>query len=445
VIFLTGKGIVIVGCQFGDEGKGKIVDFYCSNPYIKAVVRFNGGSNAGHTIVAENKKYALHLLPSGMIYGKPSLIGNGVVVNPHKLDQELEQFPEKKNILKIDPKSHLVLPLHIKLDAYQETVKKKGNIAAGTTKQGVGPCYADKASRIGIRWADIDVDEIFNAQMEYIYDYYSHLKETLKFPSLEEQKSELLNYYKKYKEHLVDVGDYIENMLLDSQNVLFEGAQATLLDIDHGVYPFSTSSTCLVSGASSGTGIGIKYLNKRIGVVKAYTSRVGEGPFISELDTSEDPGKYIQQVGAEFGTTTGRPRRVGWLDLVALKYAVRLNSLTGIAVTKLDIVGGLDIFKAVTKYITPTGEETRSLPPSVMKIKDYKPVYENFKGWGKLPKEEYESICKTSKENLPQLTRDFIAFLEGYLKIPVYLASFGPERELTIELIDLNQVLNSEI
>jgi adenylosuccinate synthase len=418
VIFLTGKGIVVVGCQFGDEGKGKIVDFYCSKPYINAVVRFNGGSNAGHTIVAENKKYALHLLPSGMIYGKTSLMGNGMVVNPRKLDEELKMFPKKVENLKIDPKSHLVLPLHIQLDAHQEQVKKQGNIAAGTTKQGVGPCYADKASRI-----------------------YDHLKDTLQIPSLNEQKEELLSYYDKYRKNFTDVGEYVENLILSDHNVLFEGAQATLLDIDHGVYPFSTSSTCLVSGASSGTGIGIKYLNERIGVVKAYTSRVGEGPFISELNASENPGKYIQQTGAEFGTTTGRPRRIGWLDLVSIKYSARLNSLTGLAITKLDIIGGLDVFKVVTKYLTHTGEETTSLPPSVMQIKNFKPIFKEFKGWGTFSKEEYSNICNRKVSEIPSLIKEFISFIETYLKVPVYIASFGPDRELTLELNNLETQL----
>ncbi|OLS25306.1 MAG: Adenylosuccinate synthetase [Candidatus Heimdallarchaeota archaeon LC_3] len=441
MIFLVGKGIVVIGMAYGDEGKGKIVDYYCSKHYIDAVVRFNGGSNAGHTIVAENKRYALHLLPSGMVYGKTSLIGNGVVVNPQKLEEELKQFPDKIKNLKIDPRSHIVLPIHVKLDSYQETTKKEGKTSAGTTKQGVGPCYSDKASRIGIRWADIEVDEIFQSQLNYIYKYYSHLKDILDLPPKDSLRNEIKNYYKKFEQNFVDGGEFLENILLNNRNILFEGAQSTLLDIDHGVYPFNTSSTCLVSGASSGTGIGIKYLNERIGVMKAYTSRVGEGPFVSELDTSENPGKYIQEIGAEYGTTTGRPRRVGWLDLVSMKYSVRLNSLTGLAITKLDVIGGLETFKVVVGYINDKGEDTKIIPPSVLKIKNYQSIYKEFEGWGILSKNQWLTICQKGKDSLPKSLLDFISFIEKYLKCPFYLLSFGPDRELTLELDNIESEL----
>ena len=441
-----GKGIVIVGCQFGDEGKGKVVDYYASKPSISAVVRFNGGSNTGHTVVTD-KTYALHLVPAGLIYGKPSFIGNGVVLNRDVLKKELELFSEKAiKFLKIDPRIHIVLPLHIALDGFQEEIKSAHKADAGTTKQGIGPTYGDKILRFGIRIADLDDEILVEQRLQQLYDYYNVIidkksQEKYSIPSLAEMKQELIQFRNELKPFIAEVGEELENFFLTGHNVLFEGAQATLLDIDHGIYPYGTSSTCIVAGASSGSGIGVQYLNERLGIVKAYTSRVGSGPFAGELSTADGPGKLIQQEGVERGTTTGRPRRVGWLDLVAIKYSARINGLTGICLTKVDIIGMLDTFNVITAYQLPNNKISTQFPPIISMVENYRPIFKTFKGWGKKSQEEWAKIIEQGSHSLPDELHVFIKFLEEYLHIPVYLISLGPKRSATLELVSLEQKL----
>ena len=441
-----GKGIVVVGCQFGDEGKGKVVDYYASKPFVSAVVRFNGGSNTGHTVVTD-KKYALHLVPAGLIYGKPSFIGNGVVLNRDVLKKELELFSEKAiKFLKIDPRIHIVLPLHIALDGFQEELKSTQKAAAGTTKQGIGPTYGDKILRFGIRVADLDDEILVDQRLQQLYNYYKAIidkesQEKLSIPSLAITKQALMQFRYELKPFVADISEELEKLFLNGHNVLFEGAQATLLDIDHGIYPYGTSSTCIVAGASSGSGIGVQFLNERLGIVKAYTSRVGSGPFAGELSTNDGPGKLIQQEGAERGTTTGRPRRVGWLDLVAIKYSVRVNGLTGICLTKVDVIGILDTFNVITAYLLPNNTTSTQFPPVISVVENYRPILKTFKGWGRKSSGEWAKIVEQGSKALPDELQAFITFLEEYLHIPVYLISLGPERSATLELVSLEQQL----
>lgn len=442
---MSGKGIVVVGTQFGDEGKGKVVDFYASKNSIDAVVRFNGGANAGHTIVADGIKYALHLLPSGMVFEKPSFIGNGVVLEFEQLERELNEVKEKKNrdvtsLLKISERTILVLPHHKQLDAFQEQIKTKASKEAGTTKRGIGPSYSDKVNRISLRMADLFDVEHMTITLDLLEEFYSYYKPDVGIEFNKEQiRSSLLHYKEKFGPLLTDVGLQIENLLLDGKNVLFEGAQATLLDIDHGIYPFNTSSTTIVSGASSGSGIGIQYLHERIGVVKAYTSRVGGGPVMAELDYTEGVGKFIQQEGYEFGTTTGRPRRIAWLDLVAVRYAIRINGLTGLALTKVDILGMLEEFSVITAYEDPTtGEKNFShFPAQLSQFSTYKPILQTFKGWGKKTGEEWAGLMKKGYDQFPKELQEFISFIEKETKTPVYVIGLGPARDLTFEKIQV--------
>ena len=441
LINMVGLGIVVIGAQFGDEGKGKIVDFYASKQKIHSVVRFNGGANAGHTIIAENIKYALHLLPSGMVFEKPSFIGNGVVIDLEQLDKELNSLTEKKHksllgLLKISERAHLVLPLHKQLDVYQEEFKSKLSKEAGTTKRGIGPAYADKAYRFGIRFIDLWDEEHLTNALSLLNEYYEKNNSVSKTEfSIESLKQMLYSYREKFSQCLTDVGLDIENIILNGNNVLFEGAQATLLDLDHGLYPFGTSSICTASGASSGTGISVQYLNERIGVVKAYTSRVGSGPLIGELDYTNDPGKFIQVEGHEFGTTTGRPRRIAWLDLVAVRYACRVNGLTGLALTKLDILGMLQEFKVIVAYRNIESGETNlsSFPAQLSLFRKYEPVYKSFTGWGKKSTAEWKNIITKGYNELPLELINFIKFIEQETRTPVYILGLGPERDLTLE------------
>lgn len=442
---MSGKGIVVVGAQFGDEGKGKVVDFYASKNTIHAVVRFNGGANAGHTIVAEGIKHALHLLPSGMIFEKPSFIGNGVVLEFSELEQELNELQEKKkkdltSLLRIDERTILVLPHHKYLDEFQEKIKTKSSKEAGTTKRGIGPAYSDKTNRIALRVIDLFDENHLTKTIDILEEYYSYFNfESKKIINKEELLTELHRLRDKFRSIVTDVSFSVNELLLEGKNILFEGAQATLLDIDQGIYPFNTSSTTLVSGASSGSGIGIQHLNERIGVVKAFTSRVGGGPVIGELDNTQGPGGFIQREGHEFGTTTGRPRRIAWLDLVAIRYTIRINGLTGLALTKVDILGMLDEFNVITSYDDPaTGKKIYSqFPAQLSKFSSLKPNLVNFKGWGKKTPDEWKKFMENGYESFPKGLKEFVTFIEKETRTPIYIIGLGQDRELTFEKVKI--------
>ncbi|MGB9635649.1 MAG: adenylosuccinate synthase [Thermoplasmata archaeon] len=407
------KATVIVGMQWGDEGKGKITDVLAEKSDI--IVRYQGGSNAGHTIVVGNKKFAFHLLPSGIIRkDKVVVIGNGVVVDLPVLFQELEKL-RNMNVpvaaLKVSERAHLVMPYHKEIDALEEEIK--GRFGAGTTKRGIGPCYSDKASRFGLRVGDLLDEKNFRERLRIVYEmkkrfFEAHGKElNIEF---EELCRELLGYAPMVKDYVCDTSYYLNEALENNRKVLLEGAQGTHLDIDHGIYPHGTSSNTVAGGACTGSGIPPSKIGKVVGVVKAYTSRVGEGPFPTELH--DEMGAYIREKGQEFGTTTGRPRRVGWLDLVMVKYSIMVNGVDALALTKVDTLAGVDKVKVCVAY-NIEGSETARFPSSMSKLAIAAPVYAELDGW--------EDVKSRNLEK-------YIEFIENECRVNVEFVSFGQKR-----------------
>ena len=417
---------VVLGAQWGDEGKGKVTDFFASS--ADYVVRFQGGNNAGHTIVVGDEKLALSLTPSGVLYPEcVPVIGSGCVVDLDFLKKELEML-NSKNVstkkLAISPNAHLIMPYHKLLDELIEESLGKDKI--GTTKKGIGPCYSDKIQRCGIRVQDLLDDEIFAQKVN------KNLKEknqilTKIYGRDPLDPNEIINEFKSYKDivtnHIKDTSLMISNAIKSNKNILFEGAQGTLLDIDHGTYPFVTSSNTSSGNAAIGSGVGPLNLNKIVGVTKAYISRVGSGPFITEQEN--EIGDYLIEKGAEFGVVTGRRRRCGWLDLISLKYSVRVNTLTELFITKLDVLSGLDEIKLCVGY--KNGDEVISDYPYQQSILyNAQPVYETFEGW----EEDITSI--KNFEELPQNAKKYINAIENFIEIPITFISVGPERNQNI-------------
>jgi len=408
---------LIVGLQWGDEGKGKIVDLKAKD--FDIVVRSQGGHNAGHTVVVDGVKYSLHLLPSGVLNPNAmNVIANGVVVYPPQLIKEIENFGHniKKKLL-ISDKAHMILDHHIAVDKARE--KLRGKKAIGTTGRGIGPAYADKVARVGVRMGELkDIDRLLE-KLEHYYEmnrgYFEYLE--IKIPSLDELKKELKYWQDELGEMIVDTTKYLWDNL--DKHILLEGAQATLLDIDHGTYPYVTSSNTIASGALTGSAIPPKKLSKVIGIAKAYTTRVGNGPFPTE-DLGED-GDRLREAGREFGTTTGRPRRCGWLDLVALKYAVTLNSCDEVAIMKLDVLDGFSKVKICKNY--KKDNEIIDYFPS--DLDGIEPIYQELDGW-----ERSAHIKKW--EELPTNAKRYIEFIEDNLQTKIKYISTGPERSATI-------------
>jgi adenylosuccinate synthase len=401
------NSIAILGAQWGDEGKGKIVDLLTEK--CDAVVRFQGGHNAGHTLVVDNKTTILHLVPSGILHRSVKcIIGNGVVLSLDALTEELEIL-EKNHVnidgrLLISDNCPLILPVHIALDQAREI--KKGNDKIGTTGRGIGPAYEDKISRRGLRLGDLSNQRQSLHKIEELLDYHNYLlKHYYEAPVFNTIKmhEKLLMQYEVYEKYIIDVPAYIENLFENNKKIVFEGAQGTLLDIDHGTYPFVTSSNTTVGGIFTGSGVAPKKLDYVLAIVKAYTTRVGSGPFMTEL--FDENGKILSKRGHEFGATTGRERRCGWLDLVALKRSIIINGFTGICLTKLDV---LDTFKKIQVCID---------------YKNNKPVYKEYKGWE-------ESIANITRfEDLPENAKIYIHEIENYLNVPIDIVSNGPGRE----------------
>lgn len=419
-------GIILLGTQWGDEGKGRITDLLAAN--MDMVIRFQGGNNAGHTVIAGNEEFRLHHIPSGILY--PSticVIGNGVVINPGVLIEELERLSRKEirtDNLRISGNAHLVMPYHIVIDKAGENILGKSKI--GTTHKGIGPVYADKAYRSGIRVQDLLDLKIFRAKLEESLKLKNSIIKNVY--GLEPLKTEEI--FENYKGFVKTIGKYITdtsflvNKYLDEKKfVLFEGAQGTLLDIDHGTYPFVTSSPTIAGGACTGAGVGPKKIDEIIGVAKAYTTRVGSGPFPTEIN--EGIGDILREKGHEFGTTTGRPRRCGWLDIPVLKYSIMLNSIDSIALTKLDVLSGLDEIKICTSY-EYEGRIYEDIPPHQTIIHKCKPVYITMKGW----KEDITAVKDFS--DLPDTTKYYISEIERLIKVPLSLISVGPERSQII-------------
>ena len=407
---------LIVGLQWGDEGKGKIVDLVAKN--YDVVVRSQGGHNAGHTVVIGDKKYALHLMPSGVLNPNAiNVIANGVVVSPEKIIEEMEKFDDIENRLFISDKATMLLKHHAEIDQAKE--KLRGKNAIGTTGRGIGPAYADKITRNALRMGDLlDIENAVEKLVDYFEmnkGYFEYLG--VNIPSKEELKTELQSYQDKLGKMIINTTKYLWDNI--DKNILLEGAQATLLDIDHGTYPFVTSSNTIASGALTGSGIPPKKLNKVTGIAKVYTTRVGNGPFVTE-DFGED-GDYIREKGFEFGTTTGRPRRCGWFDAIAVKYAVTLNSCDEIALMKLDVLDGLDEVKVCIGY-EKDGEVIDYFPSDT---EGFKPVYKTFTGWDK-------SAGVTKWEDLPKNAQDYINELEKLIECKIKYIATGAERDATV-------------
>ena len=421
------SNIVIVGTQWGDEGKGKIVDLLAE--YADMVVRFQGGNNAGHTMVVEGEQFISHLVPSGILQKKTCLIGNGVVVDPSVLLEELDKLNNKgidvgPNLLKISEKAHVIMPYHKQIDLAREIMK--GDQKIGTTGRGIGPCYEDKASRRGIRFVELIDADVFKETVHAVLEEKNfYLKHFLSAEPLDPKP--IVHQYQGYAErlapHVVNISIVLNQALKAGKQILFEGAQGTHLDIDHGTYPFVTSSNTVSGNACCGAGIGPKEITGVIGIVKAYTTRVGRGPFPTEL--FDEIGDTIQKKGAEFGATTGRKRRCGWLDIVLLRNAARLNGLTGLVITKLDVLDGLESLKICTGY-EYNGETLDDFPANLKTLEACKPVFETFPGWS----EDISDIRKL--DDLPKNARHYLDRVEELLETSIDIVSVGPGRDETI-------------
>lgn len=413
--------VVIIGAQWGDEGKGKIVDFLTEKSDY--VVRFQGGRNAGHTIVVGDEKYILHLIPSGILHkNKKCIIGNGVVVDPEGLLEEMEMLMNKgvqiDDNLYIAKHCHLIMPYHIAIEEQSEKKKK-----IGTTKKGIGPCYTDKIARNGIRMIDLLYPEVLKNKIKANLEIVNFLLKNLyNVKTLDEEQifNQYIGYADKLKKYIADTDILINEAIDSGKNVLFEGAQGTLLDIDHGTYPYVTSSNTVAGGVCTGAGISPKKIDKIIGIVKAYTTRVGEGPFPTEI--KDRLGEEIRKKGGEYGATTGRPRRCGWLDLVGLKHSMRVNGFTGIAITKLDILDGIDRLKVCVGY--KYGDSIlEDFPKEIEILQNCEPIYEELQGW----KESTSGI--KDYEKLPQNAKKYLQFIEDFLKVKIQIISTGQKRD----------------
>ncbi len=425
------SAVVVVGTQWGDEGKGKIVDLLTK--YADLIVRFQGGNNAGHTLVVDGNTFIFHLIPSGILYeDKLCLIGNGVVLDPLVLIGELEELKAKgleitPQRLKISYNTHLIMPYHRALDHAREAAKSKGK-KIGTTGRGIGPCYEDKIVRCGIKIGDLMDPELFREKLKENVEAKNFILEK-QFGAQKLKFDEILTEYERYREILFPYVDncsfIIDEALKNGKNVLFEGAQGTQLDIDHGTYPYVTSSNTVAGGACTGAGIGPTRIDKVIGVCKAYTTRVGGGPFPTEL--FDEVGDRMQVRGGEFGATTGRKRRCGWLDGVVLKDAVRLNGIDGLAITKLDVLSGFNPLKVCTKYKGRSGM-WEYMPGTIREVESLVPEFTEFTGW----EEDLSEI--DSIDGLPVQCQDYIKAIEDLSGVPVEIVSVGPGREQTIVL-----------
>jgi adenylosuccinate synthase len=421
------RSIVVLGTQWGDEGKGKIVDLLSRD--ADAVVRFQGGHNAGHTLVIDGEKTVLHLIPAGILQpGVECLIGNGVVLSLHALREEIEALEargvEVRSRISISPACAIIMPWHEALDRARE--EARGAKAIGTTCRGIGPAYEDKVARRGLRTSDLRTPELLAEKIEHVLDFHNFVltqrfgKEPLDFRAMLDQALELGEYF---KDQVADVSGRLYELRAAGKRVMFEGAQGSLLDIDHGTYPYVTSSNTTVGGVCTGAGVGPNAIDYVLGIAKAYVTRVGGGPFPTEL--FDEAGKRLARRGDEFGATTGRPRRCGWLDAVALRRMVSLNGVSGFCVTKLDVLDGFDEIRICTAY--RLGDEVLDAPP--LDAQDWarlEPVYETFPGW------QESSRGATRMEDLPANARSYLAAMEALCGAPVHIVSTGPDRSENI-------------
>ena len=429
------SNIIVVGSQWGDEGKGKIVDILAEK--ANSVVRFQGGNNAGHTVMFGEKTFILHLIPSGILHtGIKCIIGNGVVIDPLALIEEIRKLKDSgvdsKGQLFISDTANLIMPYHKLIDKAREERLKGKKI--GTTGRGIGPAYEDKVGRVGIRFIDIENSSTFKEKIDQVVlDKNMILKHVLEYGGRpldsDELFEQLLEQKRSLESYLTDTVELMGAAMERKDNILFEGAQGTFLDIDHGTYPFVTSSNTVAGGACAGTGIGPTKINHVAAVVKAYTTRVGSGPFPTEL--FDDTGKHLSSVGKEFGATTGRPRRCGWFDACMMKQAVQINGITDLAITKLDVLDGLKTIKICVGYQDKQGNKLLKLPNKQSLLGEITPIYEELPGW----KESSASITKY--DQLPVNAKAYLQRIEALLNTPVFLISTGPKREETIILKEM--------
>jgi adenylosuccinate synthase len=422
--------VVVIGAQWGDEGKGKITDLLSKSADV--VVRYQGGVNAGHTVVVQGETFKLHLIPSGILYPNTEcIIGSGTVIDPKVLLEELDQLESlgisTENLL-ISGTAHVTMPYHRLID--QASEEQRGNHKIGTTKRGIGPTYADKSERIGIRVIDLMDPEGLRKQLRWTVEYKNTVLEKLyKLPPLDPEVviQEYLGYAERLRPHIVDSSLRIYEAVRQRRNILFEGAQGTLLDLDHGTYPYVTSSNPVAGGACVGAGVGPTIIDRVIGVAKAYTTRVGEGPFPTEL--SDQMGELLCDRGAEFGTTTGRKRRCGWFDSVIGRYAVRINGLDCLAITKLDVLDELDEIQVCVAYDLD-GEQCLDLPTNARQFARCRPIYKTLPGW-----KQSTADCRTL-EDLPPRALEYLKFLAELMEVPIAIVSLGASRDQTIIVED---------
>lgn len=424
------SNLVIVGSQWGDEGKGKIIDFLAEKAEV--VVRYSGGNNAGHTVVVGDNEYKLHLIPSGILYDGLCIIGAGTVIDPEVLLNEIDYLEERgisSDNLRIDSRAHVIFPYHKTLDVLAEEKRGKNNI--GTTKRGIGPCYRDKTERMGIRICDM-LSPTFKEKLERNINAKNKIVRAV----FDIDGFNFDKIYEKYTAYAERIQKYVMDTSVPlyeackekSRKVLFEGAQGTLLDLDYGTYPYVTSSNPVSGGVCTGTGVGPTMIDDVLGVVKAYTTRVGKGPFPTEL--FDEMGEQIRTVGHEFGTTTGRSRRCGWFDAVIVNYAVRINGLTSVAVTKLDVLSGIDTIKVCVGYKI-NGEIVKHFPASIEQLEGCEPVFEELPGWS----EDITGVTEFDK--LPENAQKYIKRIEELCDVPVSIVAVGPERTQTIVREDI--------
>ncbi len=425
--------VVVVGTQWGDEGKGKIVDLLTN--YADCIVRFQGGNNAGHTLVVDGKKYVFHIIPSGILYdNKTCMIGNGVIIDPGVLLGEMAELKEKglpvtPERLIISENAHLIMPYHQMLDHAREASLSKGK-KIGTTGRGIGPCYMDKVGRVGIKAGDfLDSGQFLDKLQANVEEknFYLTKQYNAEPASFETIKAQFENFAEQLAPFIGNVSVALDSARRSGKNILFEGAQGTQLDIDHGTYPFVTSSNTIAGNACLGSGFGPAHIDEVIGILKAYTTRVGEGPFPTELPEGDKVGDELQSKGGEFGATTGRRRRCGWLDMVVANDAVRLNGLTGLAITKLDVLSGQSTLRIGRKY-TVEGNEYNCMPGNIRKTALAEPVYEEIDGWD-------DDITKVSDfDDLPQNAKGYVKRIEDISGIAPVIVSVGPDRKETLLL-----------
>lgn len=419
---------MVIGTQWGDEGKGKIVDYLAEQADV--VVRSQGGNNAGHTVVVDDKAFALRLLPSGILYdNKINVIGTGVVIDPKVFLEEIANLTKEGKSakgLQISNRAHVIMPYHIRMDEAEEL--SKGDKKIGTTKNGIGPCYADKVNRVGIRVCDLYDEEVFKEKLQYNVTMKNKMfanvygVDTVDYDQI---LKDYLAYAKEIQQYVTDTDYTVVQAIKDGKKVLFEGAQATMLDLDHGTYPYVTSSHPLSGGASVGAGVGPRFLNNIVGVVKAYSTRVGEGPFPSEQ--LNEIGDRLREAGHEFGTVTGRPRRTGWLDLAVVTYAAGLNSLDYLAITRLDILDGFDEIKICVGYQLD-GKEVKGFPADLKQLDRCQPIYETMPGW----KTDISGI--RNYDELPENARKYVERIAEVTGVKLGIVSVGPNRNQTIVL-----------